>query len=70
MLIVFYAVYSERFNDPNNCVSRWVYECAIRANMGVGEEVESGLSDYWYYNDASEYIIMQKILHNEEEYIN
>ena len=66
--IVFHADYADRFS---NLVFIYdVYESAIKADMGIGEEKESGFSDWYYYNDDSQYVKDQKSNHNEEDYAN
>ena len=46
-------------------ISGYIYGCAIRADMGIGEETESGITDNFYYDLNSSIVTAHKLEHGE-----
>ena len=65
-----YHAQSADYWKPLLPLSHDIYWCAIRSDMWVGEDNESGFTDWFYYSEHSPYILFQDKFHNEEDYAN
>ena len=58
--VVFHAKYTTNFSKIGKRPIKKYYKSAVKADMGVGEERESGIFDGGYYNENGKYVKEQR----------